>query len=61
MARLRRKKRRTQWQFRTTLVGALQPEHLHENLAIASRGPLPADVYQEAKRRLDAAGERPEE
>lgn len=45
----------------TTIVGTLQPEHLHENLAIASRGPLPAEVYQEAKRRLDAAGERPEE
>ncbi|MBZ0302592.1 MAG: aldo/keto reductase [Anaerolineae bacterium] len=44
----------------TTIVGTMNPAHLQENLDIASRGPLPADVYAEAKRRLDAAGERPE-
>ncbi len=44
----------------TTIVGTLQPEHLKENVAIACQGPLPADVYVEAKKRLDAAGERPE-
>lgn len=44
----------------TTIVGTLNPDHLHENIAIASKGPLPADVYEEAKRRLDAAGQRPQ-
>ena len=44
----------------TTIVGTLNPAHLEENLAMAARGPLPADVYTEAKKRLDAAGERPE-
>lgn len=44
----------------TTIVGTLRPEHLRENVAIAEKGPLPADVYAEAKRRLDEAGERPE-
>ena len=44
----------------TTIVGTLNPDHLRENVAIAERGPLPADVYAEAKDRLDAAGERPE-
>jgi len=39
----------------TTIVGTLVPEHLQENVRIAERGPLPADVYTEAKRRLDAA------
>ena len=43
----------------TTIVGTLQPEHLRENVAVAQRGPLPADVYAEAKRRLDAIGEVP--
>jgi len=45
----------------TTIVGTLNPEHLRENIAIAEKGPLPSDVYAEAKRRLDAAGERPAE
>ena len=44
----------------TTIVGTLSPEHLAENIAVAEQGPLPADVYAEAKRRLDTAGERPE-
>jgi aryl-alcohol dehydrogenase-like predicted oxidoreductase len=44
----------------TTIVGTLQPEHLKENVAAACRGPLPPDVYEEAKKRLDAAGEGPE-
>ena len=39
----------------TTIVGALIPEHLKENVRIAEQGPLPTDVYAEAKRRLDAA------
>ena len=44
----------------TTIVGTLQPEHLRENVAAATRGPLAADVYEEAKRRLDRIGETPE-
>lgn len=43
----------------TTIVGTLNPEHLRENIAIAEKGPLPPDVYAEAKRRLDAVGEIP--
>ncbi len=44
----------------TTIVGTLIPEHLKENVAVAERGPLPDDVYEEAKKRLTAAGEAPE-
>jgi aryl-alcohol dehydrogenase-like predicted oxidoreductase len=44
----------------TTIVGTLSPDHLRENVAIAASGPLSADVYAEAKRRLDAAGETPD-
>jgi aryl-alcohol dehydrogenase-like predicted oxidoreductase len=40
----------------TTIVGTLYPEHLQENVAAVKKGPLPPDVYQEAKRRLDQAG-----
>ena len=43
----------------TTIVGTLRPEHLAENIAIAAQGPLSPDVYAEAKRRLDDAGETP--
>lgn len=43
----------------TTIVGTLIPAHLQENIAIAEKGPLAPDVYAEAKRRLDAAGETP--
>lgn len=39
----------------TTIVGTLIPKHLEENIRVAEQGPLPADVYAEAKRRLDAA------
>ena len=55
---------RTEWMLRFTLshpgvdtviVGTLQPEHLEQNLRALQAGPLPADVYAEAKRRLDAA------
>ncbi len=44
----------------TTIVGTLHPEHLRENIAAAAKGPLPADVYAEAKRRLELVGVRPE-
>jgi len=43
----------------TTIVGTLIPAHLQENVAIAEKGPLSADVYTEAKRRLDSVGESP--
>jgi aryl-alcohol dehydrogenase-like predicted oxidoreductase len=43
----------------TTIVGTLYPEHLQENIAAARKGPLPEDLYEEAKRRLDRAGVTP--
>jgi aryl-alcohol dehydrogenase-like predicted oxidoreductase len=43
----------------TTIVGTLYPEHLQENIAAARKGPQPAEVYEEAKRRLDRAGVTP--
>ena len=61
---------RTAWQLRFTLshpavdtiiAGTLNPKHLAENVAAAEAGPLPEDVYAEAKRRLDNAGESPEQ
>ena len=45
----------------TTIVGTLLPEHLEENVTTVLRGPLPRDVYEEAKKRLDAIGETPEQ
>lgn len=38
----------------STIVGTSKPEHLRSNLEIAARGPLPPDLYEEAKRRLPA-------
>ena len=38
------------------LVGTTSPVHLRENIDAIMRGPLPAGVYAEAKRRLDDAG-----
>lgn len=46
-------------QLSTTIVGTLNPAHLAENVKDAARGALPADVYAEAKRRLDVVGRRP--
>ena len=43
----------------TTIVGTMNPDHLAENLRVAEAGRLPANVYAEAKRRLEAAGEKP--
>ena len=40
----------------TTIVGTLDPDHLRDNVAVAQKGPLPGEVYEEAKRRLAAAG-----
>jgi aryl-alcohol dehydrogenase-like predicted oxidoreductase len=36
----------------STIVGTANLEHLRSNVAIAEKGPLPADLYREAKRRL---------
>ncbi len=36
----------------STIVGTSRVNHLESNVAIASKGPLPPDVYEEAKRRL---------
>ena len=36
----------------TTIVGTSNPEHLKSNLAAAAKGPLPIDLYNEAKQRL---------
>jgi aryl-alcohol dehydrogenase-like predicted oxidoreductase len=38
----------------STIVGTASLDHLNGNLAVAERGPLPADVYEEARRRLQA-------
>jgi aryl-alcohol dehydrogenase-like predicted oxidoreductase len=40
----------------TNIVGTINPTHLHHNVEVLEQGPLPADLYAEAKRRLDAAG-----
>ena len=39
----------------STIVGTSSLDHLTGNLAVAARGPLPADVYAEARRRLRGA------
>ncbi|MBW8826775.1 MAG: aldo/keto reductase [Acidobacteria bacterium] len=36
----------------TTIVGTKNPDHLAANIAAASNGPLPADVYEAAKQRF---------
>jgi aryl-alcohol dehydrogenase-like predicted oxidoreductase len=38
----------------STIVGTSKVAHFKSNAEIASRGPLPADLYDEAKRRLGA-------
>jgi aryl-alcohol dehydrogenase-like predicted oxidoreductase len=43
----------------TTIVGTKDVGHLRDNIAAALKGPLPEDVVQEAKRRLNTAGSRP--
>lgn len=45
----------------TIIVGTQNPDHLQQNLRTVVRGPLPPDVYAEAKRRLEAAGMKPAE
>jgi aryl-alcohol dehydrogenase-like predicted oxidoreductase len=41
----------------TTIVGTASPGHLQSNIATAEKGPLPADLYAEAKSRLEPADE----
>ncbi len=36
----------------TTIVGTSNADHLRSNLAVAEKGPLPADLYEAAKERL---------
>ena len=45
----------------TTIVGTGNPDHLQANVVAAKAGPLPPDVYEQAKERLDQIGEEPEE
>jgi aryl-alcohol dehydrogenase-like predicted oxidoreductase len=45
----------------TIIAGTLKPEHLQENITAVTHGPLSAEVYAEAKRRLDAASIRPKD
>jgi aryl-alcohol dehydrogenase-like predicted oxidoreductase len=41
----------------TTIVGTASPDHLAANIAVAEKGPLPDDLYAEAKNRLKPADE----
>jgi aryl-alcohol dehydrogenase-like predicted oxidoreductase len=43
----------------TTIVGTVNPSHLQANVDVLLKGPLPMDLYTEAKRRLAAAGSAP--
>ncbi len=43
----------------TTIVGTTNPDHLKDNLLAATAGPLPLDLYEQAKQRLADAGEIP--
>jgi aryl-alcohol dehydrogenase-like predicted oxidoreductase len=42
----------------TAIVGTANLDHLASNLAMAEKGPLPADVYAEAKSRLGTGADR---
>jgi aryl-alcohol dehydrogenase-like predicted oxidoreductase len=43
----------------TTIIGTKNLDHLRDNVAAARKGPLPANLVTEAKRRLDETGSRP--
>src|SRR5215472_16688538 len=43
----------------TTIVGTINPAHLQTNLDVLEKGPLPPQLYEEAKHRLAAAGSAP--
>ena len=44
----------------TTIVGTINPGHLQTNLDILQQGPLPPELYEEAKHHLAAAGSAPQ-
>ena len=44
----------------TTIIGTANLQHLRDNVDYAVKGPLPADLVAEAKRRLTAAGSAPD-
>jgi aryl-alcohol dehydrogenase-like predicted oxidoreductase len=44
----------------TNIVGTINPAHLQDNINALRQGPLPPDVYAEAKHRLTAAGSVPQ-
>jgi aryl-alcohol dehydrogenase-like predicted oxidoreductase len=44
----------------TTIIGTINPAHLQANLDILQQGPLPPELYEEAKHRLAAAGSAPQ-
>jgi aryl-alcohol dehydrogenase-like predicted oxidoreductase len=44
----------------TNIVGTINPAHLQDNIDALLEGPLPTDVYTEAKRRLAEVGLRPQ-
>ena len=43
----------------TIIVGTVNLDHLRQNVEAIHKGPLPDDIYAEAKRRLDAIGITP--
>jgi aryl-alcohol dehydrogenase-like predicted oxidoreductase len=43
----------------STIVGTSSVGHLRGNLAVAEKGPLPADLYEKARQRLTPARENP--
>jgi aryl-alcohol dehydrogenase-like predicted oxidoreductase len=45
----------------TTIVGTINPAHLQANVDMLRKGPLPTGLYDEAKRRLAAAGSAPQQ
>jgi aryl-alcohol dehydrogenase-like predicted oxidoreductase len=45
----------------TTIAGTKDTGHLRDNIAAAMKGPLPRDIYEEAKRRMTEAGSHPAE
>ena len=44
----------------TNIVGTTNSTHLKQNIEAVKRGPLPADLYEEAKQRLASAGIKPQ-
>src|SRR5439155_20326944 len=44
----------------TNIVGTINPAHLQDNIVALLQGPLPPVLYADVKRRLAAAGSKPE-